>query len=141
MIDVKTVEAGLKKVIEEVGEETFRTKLSIALNRYGNNVRNIAVKKTPVDTGNLRASNFVDLSSPENLQIVVGNSSNYAAYVEFGTGIHAAKLLPNYPKEWQDVAKDFYIDGSGNGPAQPFLYPAVVESEKLLMAELDKLFK
>lgn len=51
------------------------------------------------------------------------NAGAIGAYVEFGTGASAAQLVPTLPKEWQDAARRFYINGQGRLHATPYLYP------------------
>ncbi len=83
---------------------------------------------TPVDTGNLRANNLVDVSQP--LYKELSNPTTYAPYIEFGTG--AAVEIPS---ELQDEAMQF--KGMGvrkvNMRAQPFFFwPYFMERSKLI---------
>lgn len=55
---------------------------------------------------------------------VESSAGVYSAYLEFGTGNHAAVLVPGLPEDWQAMAKKYYINGKGTLPAQPYLYPA-----------------
>lgn len=63
----------------------------------------------------------------------------YAAYVEFGTGPYAAEYLQKLGKEWQEYARQFYVNGEGRTPAQPFLYPAFEIARRQLIIDLKQL--
>lgn len=74
----------------------------------------------PYDQGDLRASirGFMDAAA----QAILGRveaAAPHAPYVEFGTGARVA-----IPAGLEQAARKFYVDGSGNSPAQPFLFPA-----------------
>lgn len=45
---------------------------------------NQAKKRTPVDTGALRASWYMDNDKVENWEITIGNNQEYASYLEYG---------------------------------------------------------
>lgn len=55
------------------------------------------------------------------------NPGNLVAYIEFGTGISAAEYVPTLPKEWQDIAMKYYVNGKGTMVKRPFLYPAYIK--------------
>lgn len=59
-------------------------------------------------------------------------------YIEFGTGRYASDLLGTYPKEWQDIAWDYYRNGKGNTIPAEYLYPAVKNNNNFLDQELQK---
>ena len=73
------------------------------------------------------------------LSKVVGNSSEYAAYQEFGTGVHAASYVKQLPKDWQAYAMTFFINGEGRVPAHPFLFPAYEQERPLLIKRVKKI--
>lgn len=57
----------------------------------------------------------------------------FAAYTEFGTGRFAAQYLTDLPSEWQELAAQFYKNGRGMIPDQPYLYPAfAAERERMI---------
>lgn len=81
--------------------------------------------RAPVDTGRLRASIQIYLKD-DGLSADVGTEVNYAVYVEFGTGIYAAKGDGRKtPWAYKD-AKGHWHRTHGNHP-QPFLFPAFEE--------------
>ncbi len=94
-----------------------------ALEKCGLTAEGYAKKLCPVDTGNLRnsISHGVDSEEPA---AYIGTNSEYAAYVELGTGQY-------YPGGRQDPWA--YQDHKGNwhrtsgNKAQPYLKPAVAD--------------
>lgn len=92
-----------------------------ALESCGLVAEGYAKKATPVDTGNLR--NSISHKVTEDA-VYIGTNTEYAPYVEFGTG----KYYPGgRPDSW------VYQDDKGNwhrtegAKAQPFLKPAVTD--------------
>lgn len=82
--------------------------------------------------------------SPDGLTGRIGVSSNaskFFVYVEFGTGSSSAQYLPTLPKEFQDFARRFYINGKGTIIANPFLLPAYFKNRNEFIKELNKLIK
>lgn len=117
--DMKKAEREARRIFEEELESAAR------------DINAKAVAKVPVDMGFLRASATVEGSK---LVWRVYFTSEYAPYVEFGTGQFARDTVAPYPKEWQDHAMEFFRTGNGQMPAQPFFYPAVREA----MAKIDE---
>lgn len=87
-----------------------------------------ALSRVPVDKGQLRASAFVD--AIEN-GWTLGFSASYAAYQEFGTG-----PLTEVPQGYEDYAMEFFVSGTGNTPAQPFLFPAFLKERDSIVDKL-----
>lgn len=72
-------------------------------------VLDISQQLVPVDSGDLRRSGRVEQVSPTKVRIVYGNETvNYAKFVEYG---------------------------SANGPAQPYLTPAMAQAESIIRAK------
>lgn len=65
----------------------------------------------------------------------------FGAYIEFGTGQHAASYLPSLPPEWQAVARTFYVNGKGTLRHTPYLYPAYFKHSPQLIKELKLVIK
>lgn len=109
-----------QKILDEFHDAALR-----ALERCGSQAEGYAKDLAPSDTGNLRnsISHRVD---PDEPAAYVGTDTEYAPYVEFGTGIYA-EGGGGRPTPW------VYQDDEGNwhwtrgNPAQPFLKPAVAE--------------
>ena len=50
------------------------------------------------------------------------NRNNIAAYIEFGTGLDAIRILAPYPQWIKDIAYEFYVNGQGTLQGKPYLY-------------------
>lgn len=109
---IKSVEDALKRK-----EKAVTTGLDLEMNAYVIDIEAAATRKAPVDTGKLRQGFFIDTSKKLNKS--VGNSKEYAPYVEFGTG-----TLVNVPKGLEEYAMRFKGKGikKVNLPARPFLF-------------------
>ena len=81
-----------------------------------------AKQLAPVDTGRLRSSIQI-FANEDGLSYDIGTKTNYAVFVEFGTGKYAAKGDGREtPWVYQD-RKGRWHRTSGS-PPQPFLHPA-----------------
>lgn len=103
--------------------EAFRAACLRALERCGSEAEGYAKDLCPVDTGNLRnsISHKVDESEPA---AYIGSNTEYAAYVELGTGKYYSGGRPT-PWVYQDAKGNWHWT-AGN-PAQPYLKPAVAD--------------
>jgi HK97 gp10 family phage protein len=119
---------------EKVKEE-FEAAVMRALETCGLVAEGHAKKLCPVDTGNLRGSisHTVDEAEPA---VYVGTNSEYAAYVELGTG----KYYPGGRPPWvyQDAKGNWHLTHGQR--ANPYLKPAVAdhaeEYRKIIESEL-----
>jgi hypothetical protein len=96
-----------------------------------------------VDTGNLR-NKVTQYKSKEELHTYkIVAQTDYAAYVEFGTGPYAASYVPSLEDEWQEIAKQFKGRRSPKQgvPARPYLHPAVQKIEPELLQRLKKIIE
>lgn len=85
-----------------------------------------AKKKCPVDDGTLRGS---ITSEVEDNQGIVGTNVEYAPYVEFGTGLFAAKGNGRQtPWTYRDEKGEWHTT-AGQHP-QPFLQPALDNNKR-----------
>ena len=106
------------EVLEEMHDAALR-----ALARCGMQAHGYAVDLVPVNTGALQNS-IAFRVDPGEMAVYIGSNSEYAAYVELGTGIYA-EGGGGSPTPWA------YQDEKGNwhwtrgNPAKPFLAPAV----------------
>lgn len=96
-----------------------------------------------VDTGNLRNKVTQKKSETAEYTYEIVAQTNYAAYIEFGTGPYAASYVPSLEDEWQDIARQFKGKrGAGQGvPARPFIYPAVQKIEPELLKRLKQIIE
>jgi hypothetical protein len=71
-------------------------------------------------------------------EIVAGYGNDpMAAYIEFGTG----KYFPNYPgkeAEWQNLARQYYINGEGWMRPAPYMYPSVMSGLVSLQSNIKQ---
>ena len=104
-------------------KEELQVAVLRALEKCGLVAEGYAKKLCPVDTGNLRNSitHTVDGSEPA---AYIGSDSEYAAYVELGTG----KYYPGgrqTPWVYQDAQGNWHLTHGQR--AQPYLKPAVAD--------------
>lgn len=69
---------------------------------------------------------------------IESGASLLAIYVEFGCGSSAAGYVPTLPKEWQDIAKKYYINGKGTLIRQPYMLPAFFHYEPIYLKRLKE---
>ena len=105
-----------KEVIEAMQQAAVR-----ALEKCGLTAEGYAKKLCPVDTGNLRNSitHTVDEEEPA---AYIGSNTEYAAYVELGTGKYVSGGRPT-PWVYQDEKGNWHR--TNGQKAQPYLKPAV----------------
>ncbi len=106
----------------EVSAE-IKAALLRGLEKCGLVAEGYAKRLAPVDTGNLRNSitHKVDPAEPA---VYIGTDSEYAAYVELGTGQYYPGGRPT-PWKYQDANGNWHWT-AGN-KAQPYLKPAVAD--------------
>jgi HK97 gp10 family phage protein len=113
---------------------------------FGGNVRNDAVRFSPIDEGKLRGSISTETT---NLQVSISVNVDYAAYLEFGTKSFAAAYVSSLPPEWQSFAAQYKGGGGGNFKEfvarlvkgikpHPYLYPAFEKNKQDLINHLKQ---
>jgi len=107
----------LIKALDEAGAEKALTKSAIA-------VQASAVMRVPAPTGNLRSSITYKVTGKEGR---VGTNTDYAPYVEFGTGVYAEGGGGRQTPWVYKHPKYGFIWTKGN-QARPFLRPAIDEN-------------
>lgn len=107
-----------------------------ALEKCGLTAEGYAKKLCAVDTGNLRNS-IAHRVDPEGPAVYIGSDSEYAAYVELGTG----KYYPGgrqTPWVYQDANGSWHL--THGQQAKPYLKPAVADHSgtyrKIIEAEM-----
>lgn len=107
-----------KEVMEALREASLRV-----LEKCGLTAEGYAKRLVPVDTGNLRNSitHQVDEGEPA---AYIGTNSEYAAYVELGTGKYYPGGRPT-PWVYQDANGNWHMTNGQR--AQPYLKPAVAD--------------
>lgn len=101
----------------------FREQLTRGLEMAGMAAESNAKGLCPVDTGNLRNSLTHTVQGES---AIIGTNSHYAAYVEFGTGVHCT-LGGGRNTPWRYQGNHGWVTTTGS-PAQPYLKPAVADN-------------
>lgn len=118
-LEIKGLDATIKRV-EELAS-TIKQDVNDELTAFVNNVARDAKILAPVDEGHLRGSINADNSVNESASVTV--STNYAAYLEFGTRKFAAAYVATLPSDWQTYAATF--KGKGDGTFDEFVQSLV----------------
>lgn len=105
-------------VLEEMQAAVLR-----ALEKCGLVAEGYAKLLCPVDTGNLRNS-ITHQVQPEEQVVYIGSNSEYAVYVELGTGKYYPGGRPT-PWVYQDAQGNWHLTHGQR--AQPYLKPAVAD--------------
>lgn len=108
----------------------------------------IAIKNIAKDADENKPSGAIrifDYPSDSGLSQIVEASSqssvNLAAYLEFGTGSGYKAIEASLEPEARQLAKQFFVNGKGRLPAQPYLLPAYYKHRKQFLVNLKKLVK
>ena len=105
-------------VKEEMGTVVLR-----ALEKCGLTAEGYSKMLCHVDTGNLRNS-ITHQVQPSETAVYIGSASEYAAYVELGTGKYYPGGRPT-PWMYQDAKGNWHLTHGQR--AQPYLKPAVAD--------------
>jgi len=135
-----------EKNIKNISDKMLKLYVKDVVDDARSNAPSITISE-PLNGGsqNIQSTNVGQSisGSVQNGQVEIVVSDPQAPYIEFGTGRFAAQLLGTYPKEWKEIAFEYYINGKGNMHSQPFLYPAIIDNEftleKELQIQLDKI--
>ena len=100
------------------------------------NMERSAKRLAPVDTGRLRSSISTSRNAFLNWELVA--QTDYAAYVEFGTG-----GLVNVPKGLEQYAIQFKGKGirQVNLPARPFFFPSVFAYQVEIVKNIKEIIR
>lgn len=104
--------------------EAFEAGCLRALGRCGQQAEGYAKDLAPVDTGNLRnsISHKVDASDPA---AYIGTNTEYAPYVEFGTGMYSTTGGGTPKTHWVYMGDDGEWHIGKPMKARPYLKPAI----------------
>lgn len=103
--------------------EEFQAAVIRALEKCGLTAEGYAKMLCPVDTGNLRNSITHQIQASEPA-VYIGTNSEYAVYVELGTGKYYPGGRPT-PWLYQDARGNWHLTHGQR--AQPYLKPAVAD--------------
>jgi len=97
-----------------------------------------AKRMCPVDTGRLRAS--ISAKKEQFMSYALVAQTNYAAYVEFGTG---QGFIPVKEKEWNDIAAQFKGNNlrQVNLLARPYMRPSILAYIPELVKGINKILE
>lgn len=104
-IDPSDFNDSVDKHLKNLSEQVYKDVVAA-----GQEVRNGAVKKTPVDTGNLRAGwQARQKRTTRGGEVTVFNEVPYAGFVEYGTRYQAAKpmLRPSVAEVLEKLKQKF----------------------------------
>lgn len=107
---------------EEI-KESMKSAIVRAMEKIGQTAEKYAKRLCPVDTGNLRNSISHKVDEGE-MAAYIGSNTEYAAYVELGTGKYVSGGRPT-PWAYQDANGKWHWT-AGN-KAQPYLKPAAAD--------------
>lgn len=74
--------------------------------------------------------------TPTGVEMSLRAGSDYAAYLEFGTGVFAASYVSGLSPDLQAYAMSFFVSGKGRLPARPHVVPAFQKAVKNLIDHL-----
>lgn len=108
----------------------YRNGVRSAVREIGQNIEQQAKMNAPEMIDRLINGKIVSNENGYGYAVLVnempgeGLMRNMPVYLEFGTGLYAAGYVPSLPKEWQDAARKYYINGKGTTKVHSFLFPA-----------------
>ena len=116
-------------------ENDFATEVDDELSVAAMDIETLAKQNAPVKYNRLRSA--IKANKLSLLRHEVRVSTNYAAFVEFGTGNKFVKYSPKLTNEWKNIAAEFWVSGKGKTDPQPYLYPAA----KVVLKKFKDKFK
>ncbi|UON85677.1 hypothetical protein MUK70_11865 [Dyadobacter chenwenxiniae] len=131
------------KVVKQVNKELAGTALrtvAVAKNRL--RVNSEDSREMAFTIGAVRQSiNFIHDPKLLSASVFAGNTKgdHMAAYLEFGTGRHAARYVPTLLKDFQALARTFYVNGKGTLKEHPYLIPAYMQEGARLKERLKNM--
>jgi hypothetical protein len=122
---------------DEVSKRTAMIDQEIAA--HGELMATSAKQLAPVDTGRLRGSISLKKEGFMRYQLVA--QTDYAAYMEFGTGRYAASYVPTLDEEWQKIAAQFKRGPGSNVPPFGYMNRSVKAYIPSLIKAINKVLK
>jgi hypothetical protein len=116
------------KETEEIVKEELQSSID--------DIYNEALMRAPADMGGgggIRGSAYKYVAG---LTGEVGFKNKYAAYVEFGTGTKV-----KIPQGLEKYAMEFYVNGEGRLPANPFLFPPFFIISSFFLSDISERIK
>ena len=72
-------------------------------------------------------------------EVGVFGDNPLAAYLEFGTGLSAVKILAGYPDWVRKIAREFYVNGKGTLQGKPYLFNNFLVVEEKFKKKLNEI--
>ena len=124
-INIQVSDAAFQRLLNRYKDKVTKSAALIdrELAATGELMATSAKNMVAVDTGRLR--NSISLKKDQFLSYYLVAQTNYAAYVEFGTG---NGFIPPETKEWSELASKFKGKGirQVNLPARPYMRPSIL---------------
>lgn len=122
---------------DEVSKRTAMIDQEIAA--HGELMATSAKQLAPFETGRLRGSISLKKEGFMRYQLVA--QTDYAAYMEFGTGRYAASYVPTLDEEWQKIAAQFKRGPGSNVPPFGYMNRSVKAYLPSLIKAINKVLK
>lgn len=122
---------------DEVSKRTAMIDQEIAA--HGELMATSAKQLAPFDFGRLRGSISLKKEGFMRYQLVA--QTDYAAYMEFGTGRYAASYVPTLDEEWQKIAAQFKRGPGSNVPPFGYMNRSVKAYLPSLIKAINKVLK
>lgn len=129
---IEKVQRALKRFPAELDKVVKSTLLEYARLIFAEAMANL-----PASAGAIKSTYQIEVKEGGYV-VSIYTDNEIAAYIEFGTGGHAARYLSGQDNEVKESAIAFFVSGEGNMPAQPYLFPAYYKYRPLLIAEMNK---
>lgn len=123
----------LQKSINKLAQDV-QDRVEFELEEFCREVNTDQVNATPVDTGMLKKSNT--FSKVADLEWQLSNNTEYAPFVEFGTG-----GFVKVPQGLEDYAMQFYKNGQGKLPPRPFFFEPFLRRREDLVKKIKTALK
>lgn len=138
---------GLKELQKKISSKGFEAQVNKSMRTYVKKVVEEAKREAPTQITYL-SEGYIRVDPTSVGSTISGSYRNGVAefdvadpqgpYIEFGTGRFAAELMGQRPKEWQDLAWEYFKTGKGILMSNPYMYPAITENEHVILDELEK---
>lgn len=122
----------LKREIDKAAKDIERG-TDEQIKKLADEILSAALARVPAKLGKLKASSVVEKIDGG---YVIAFNATYAPYVEFGTGQYV-----EVPNGLEEEALQFYVNGKGHQPAQPFLFPAFLARKDKIVDDLEDALK
>lgn len=118
------------KLMLKTKQKGYRNGIRAVTREVGQNIESAAKLNAPPLIDELIYGKIVSDKNGYGYAVLVnempgsGMMKNMPVYLEFGTGLYAAIHVPTLPKEWQEAARKYFINGKGKTKVHSFLHPA-----------------